>query len=174
MPQALDVVRFGYERRLDRPGQPENVLLDERPWTPSGRLAAADAHARLAPYVSRHRPLLGNRGVAVPETEAEAGVEASLALVEPEGDVEFSMSEPDQTQGKLKPRAVFRHAGHRYELTLTEDVIAPRIRKLGPGGYGPTDLGFAADDRMLIAVSLAEPFNGWCTKLAAAAIFLPA
>jgi hypothetical protein len=173
MPQTLDIVRFGYERRLDNPGQPENVLIDERPWALAGRLSEPDAYSELAAHVSRDRLLLGNRGHAVPEAEAEAGVEASLALVESETDTRFEMSKPEQTQGRLRPKAVFRHGRHEYALSLTEYTIAPRVRQLGPGSYGATDLGFAANERILLTVSLAEPQNGWCTKLAAAAIFLP-
>lgn len=117
--------------------------------------------------------LFGNRGKAVAEDEAAEGVEESLALVEPTGPVEFIMKPPGETYGKHKPRAVFHLARCRYELGLTDMHVEKAVLKAGIGKYTAEELGFGAAANTLLTISLGEAHEGWHTKLAAAALFLP-
>jgi len=111
-PAVLDVVRFGYQERLRDPTQPENVLIDHSAWELKAQVTPAEAYGRLRPFLTTGTGLLGNRGKAVTEEEAAGGVEASLALVAPTSGVSFLIRPAEETQGKLKPRAVFRRRGH--------------------------------------------------------------
>lgn len=172
-PRLLDIVRFGYVERLDDPAQPENVLIDEAEWQLVDSLALDDAYAELAPFLEQGPELLGNHGKAVKAAIAADGVEASLALVEPAPPISFLMHSPEETYGKLKPRAEFDLNGATYELGLTDIEVEGRVRESGIGTYGAEELGFDPPERTLLTISLGESYRGWHWKLAAAALFLP-
>lgn len=173
-PEVLDVVRFGYEKRLDDPAQPENVLIDGSPWELRKRVPREEAYERLGGFLAEGPALLGNRGKAMPEKEAAKGVDASLALIEPAAGVSLIMRPPEDEEGKHKPRVGFDFASRRYDLRLTDIPIEKAVRAAGVGEYNPRDLGFDAAGPTLITVSLGEAKNGWHTKLGAALLFLPA
>lgn len=170
--RELDVVRIEYERAAASPRQPENVLVTDAPWQLRGTLSPSKAAIDLRRYTQKQGKLLGNRGKAVPESEANEGVQKSLTLVEPKKGVEFRLRPPEETQGKLKPKACFSLSGRRYELSVTDYVVAPRVLELGIGEYRAQDLGFERG-RVLLTVSLGEPQQGWCTKLVAGIVVLP-
>jgi hypothetical protein len=170
--RELDVVRMEYEVGGASPRQPENVLVTGVPWELRGSLSPSKAAIDLRRYTQKQGRLLGNRGRAVPESEADKGVEKSLTLVEPRRGVVFRLRPADETQGKLKPKACFTLSRNEYELNVTDYMVAPRIRRLGIGDHRVEDLGLEPG-RVLLTVSLGEPQEGWCTKLVAGIVILP-
>lgn len=170
--EPLDVVRIEHGDGMNDPSQPENVAVGDARWELSGKVDLPDANAVLAPHLVEGPVLLGNRGGAVPEDEAMRGVEASLAIVRPAA-VEFHLEEPWEGTGRPRPRVRFDLAGQRYDLALTDYLVAPRLMKLGLGSHGLASLGLLKRSEALLTVSLAEARDEWCTKLVAAALFLP-
>lgn len=173
-PALLDVVRFGYERRLEDPAQPENFLIDGSPWELCGQVSRVEAYRRLRRFLAEGPALLGNRGRAVPEDEAAENDEASLALVEPASPISFLMRSPEEEHGKLRPRVVFEFGGRRYDLPLTDVPVEKAVKAAGVGEHTPADLGLDTSGRVLLTISLGEAFDGWHYKLAAAVLALPA
>jgi hypothetical protein len=170
--EPLDVVRLEYGENSDDPTQPENVEVAFERWGLSRKIDPAGASEVLARHLADGPRLLGNRGAAVPEEEAEQGVDASLALVRPES-LELHLEAPREGASRPRPRARFDLAGQRYDLALTDYLVAPRLTRAGLGAHAAMDLGLPADGDVHLTVSLAESRDGWCTKLVAAVLFLP-
>ena len=173
-PEVLDVVRFGYVKRLDDPVQPENLLIDDSHWELREKIPPGEAYERLAGYLAHGPRLLGNRGAAVKEDEAVENGDGSLALIQPTAGISLLMRPPEEEHGKLKPRVVFDFGGRQYKLPLTDVPIEEAVKAAGVGEYSPRDLGFEATGRVLLTISLAEEYNGWHHKLVAAVLLLPA
>jgi hypothetical protein len=172
-PEVLDVVRFGYVERLDEPAQPENVLLDDSPWELRKQISRDEAYGRLSRFLVKGPALLGNRGKAMPASEAAKGLEASLALLQPTAGVSLLMRPPEEELDQLKPRIVFGFGSKDYDLVITDLPVREAVRAAGAGEYAPGDLGFEDKGPVLLTVSLGEPHDGWHAKLAAAVLFLP-
>jgi hypothetical protein len=170
--EPLDIVRFEYGDNLGDPSQPENVEVGPLPWQRAGGVDPTDAGEVLSSHLVDGPELLGNRGAAVPEEEAAHGMEASLALVRPER-LELSLEPPRPEKIAPRPRVRFALSGQSYDLALTDYLVAPRLTRAGIGSHELADLGLPVDSDVLLTVSLAEPQNGWCTKLAAAVLILP-
>ncbi len=170
--KPLDIVRIEYGENLNDPAQPENVEVGISPWQLIGRVDPADADNLLSPHLVDGPTLLGNRGGAVPEEKALRGVEASLALVRPNRP-EFSLEPPWPGKMRSRPRIRFELGGQSYDLALTDYFVAPRLTKAGIGSHGLADLGLRDDSGLFLTVSLAEPQDGWCTKLVAAVLVVP-
>jgi hypothetical protein len=171
-PEVLDIVRFGHLGTAGDPAQPENVLIDGDEWRLIDELGPAEAYSELAPHLATGPRLLGNRGGAVRADEAAEGIDASLALIEPPH-VEFLLRPAAETHDKLKPRVVFRLFGRNFELNLTDFAVRQRVLDAGLGTHNADDLGFGGADHTLLTVSLAEAYQEWHSKLAAAVLFLP-
>lgn len=172
-PEVLDVVRFGYVNRLEDPVQPENLLIDGSHWELRKKIPPREAYERLGGYLDQGPRLLGNRGAAIKEEEAIEHADGSLALVEPTAGISLLMRPPEEEYGKLKPRVVFTFGRRAYELPLTDVPIEEAVKAAGVGRYSPHDLGFDASGRVFLTISLAEEYNGWHHKLAAAVLFFP-
>lgn len=172
-PEVLDVVRFGYSKKLEEPAQPENFLIDGSAWELRRRLKPTEAGETLHRFLASGPRLLGNRGRAMPEGEAAEGVEASLALIEPRSGIELALTPPEDGQGKPRPRVTFRFASKEYELPVTDIPVERAIREAGIGRHDPEDLGFDGSGTVFLTVSLGEAYEGWHYKLAAAVLFLP-
>jgi hypothetical protein len=170
--EPLDIVRIEHGDNLDDPSQPENVEVGAGRWRMTGRVDPVDAARVLSPHLVEGPALLGNRGAAVPEEEAMGGMEASLALVRPRG-TEFCLEQPWPGASRPRPRVGFELGNQHYNLALTDYLVAPRLVAAGIGTHGLVDLGLRADSDVLLTVSLAEPQDGWCTKLVAAVLLLP-
>ncbi|HET7485438.1 MAG TPA: hypothetical protein VFJ64_08685 [Solirubrobacterales bacterium] len=99
-------------------------------------------------------------------------MEASLALVRPRS-TEFCLEQPWPGASRPRPRVGFELGSQHYNLALTDYLVAPRLVAAGIGTHGLEDLGLRADTDVLLTVSLAEPQDGWCTKLVAAVLLLP-
>jgi hypothetical protein len=170
--QPLDIVRFDHDGNCGDPTQPENVLVEHDQWLRTGRLDSAEAYAGLSAHLATGPGLLGNQGAAVIEKVAMEGMEASLALIEPES-IRFSLELPWKGKGAPRPRAIFSLAGAEYDLGVTDTLVRPRLMNAGYGDHSPAELGLQEDMHTLLTVSLAELRDGWCTKLVAAVLFLP-
>jgi hypothetical protein len=60
-----------------------------------------------------------------------------------------------------------------YELPLTDPVYLERMKPLREGEHESTELGIPPRARVLLTISLSEPYQGQCYKLAAAVVVLP-
>lgn len=169
-PEVLDVVRFGFEKNVADPAQPENVLLDDEDWQLAGRVDPSKAYAQLQAHLSTDSVLLGSNDRYMEESVAEAGVEASLALVEPDGELEFIVRD---FNGTRRPRVVFQLGAEQYNLPLTDPSSGSCVKAAGLGRHGLADVGLPTGGHALLTVSLGEPFEGRRWKLVAALIHLP-
>jgi putative nucleic acid modification protein with dual OB domain len=166
LPAPLDIVEFGYERRLDDSIQPENVPIADEPWRLTGILDPDAAYEELRAGLVSGPELFGNCEREVDEETAREGIPSSLALVEPE-ELRFAVNPPYRS-GPFKPRAAFALAGQDYDLPVTDMEIRPRLMKAGLGGHAQADVGLDPENRTLMTISLGTPKFGACWKLAAA------
>lgn len=171
-PRPLDLVCFPYRNRLEDPAQPENVLIDGGGWELAGTVAPAEAYALLNQYLEPGPALLGGVDRGVADAVAQEGLDASLCLVEPDS-IEF-VSKPPFAPGKARrARAVFELDGQRYDLGITDSLVAPRLKGAEYGCYSALDLDFPDPSHTLLTVSMTEPLNETRWKLAAAVHLLP-
>lgn len=169
--EPLDIVRIGWVRLLDDPTQPENLLVDETDWVRTGVVPVEDAYARLSAHIESGPELLGCAGDCMPDVEARQGVDSSLALVEPDA-ISFTsrLYRPGQ---RRQARAQFELSGELYDLSVTDRLLAPAIRRAGAGTFSADDLGFRDFSRIVLTVSLAGAWKGQHYKVVAAVLLLP-
>lgn len=165
-PGLLDVVRFPCHGPAPAPAQPENVLLADGPWRFTQRLEPGQAYAELARFLAPGPDLLGTRSRGIPEVEADGGVGASLALVEPDEVPEFVV----RRSVGLSARVVFELASQPYDLPVTDPSLKTTMLGAGEGTHGAHELGLEAAHRMLLSISLGKAFHGVNWKLATACI----
>ena len=166
-PELFAHVQFGHLGHDGRVHQPENLRIDGSPWRALPPLTERRIEQLIEPHLDTAGPLLGNRGRAVPAHVAEAGMDASLALVEPDT-LEFENEHVDWGSGS-RPRVLFLHGGTDYALVLTDFEVRRELISRPFGRYSLDDLDFDAD-RVVLTISLAEPHDGWHTKLIAAVL----
>jgi hypothetical protein len=167
--EELDVVKIFHDGSCGNPAQPENVMLVDRDWELVETLGPAEARTMLSDQIRQSGPLFGNRGKAVTAEIAAEGLDSSLALVEPPGDLILRIPE---ASGNRSPRALFTFDGRPLDMAVTDYKIGPAIRMLGVGDHALADLGLCCD-RPVLTVSLAEAKEGWCTKLVAGFLIVP-
>lgn len=170
LPSPLDVVEFAYVGPVEDPAQPENVLVADEAWRLTETLDPVNAYDRLTRFLSPGPGLFGNRGKAVDEEVAAAGLAASLELVEPSGDVEFSLEPPFKPGGPSRTRVTFSLAGQTYDLPVTDFWVRPRLLKLEFGRFSPEQVGLDPARRLLLTVSLGGAKFGAHWKLVAAVL----
>jgi putative nucleic acid modification protein with dual OB domain len=172
-PKVLDVIRVDLARPAPAPGQPENWILGAAPWKLRRRPAGEDLVPRINTAITTNRVLLGSLQARVPVTAA-SGLESSLALVLPSSPRWYINPDRDD---RLQPRVIFELDRQRYDLPVTDPLWIPRIiRKLSqaePRSSAQEKIGISKDSKVLFTVSLSEPFNGYCYKLAAAMVVMP-
>jgi hypothetical protein len=167
-PRLLDVVTFAHEGPAGDPAQPENLVIADAPWQREG-IADADQALEILLEVADDGPtLFVNRGRAVPEHIATAGLDASLVLIEPE-DLCFGHG-PEADAHTGSPRALFRFGGHEWSLPLTDFDVGPKVLHLPEGVYGWTELGVDEPERTLLTISLGAAYEDWHHKLVAAVL----
>jgi len=166
----LDVLRMRLVCPQPDPHHPENWLMDTGQWEPAARGGLPQMLEILQQNVTTGPELLGGAESRI-EYEAllRAPAAASLALVQPQ-ELHWRIEESPQ-MGKRRTRAAFALDGAPYNLPLTDPVWLKRLAVL-PVGCHPHE---AAEQKMLLTVSLSEPFagDGFCYKLVAAVIELP-
>ncbi len=171
-PRVLDVIRVGLKTPKPLASQPENWLIDGQRWRLIERPAGPAAAAVLERALCRGPALLGSTGGRIADASfRRAPAAESLALVEP-AEILWRRTFDENTM-RLKDRAAFDLAGVAYELPLTDPVYLERMKPLREGEHESTELGIPPRARVLLTISLSEPYQGQCYKLAAAVVVLP-
>ena len=165
IPQCMDIITIETEGAALHPYQKENVLIAEkRPWTWQRKLSL-DALPNLADDVNSLwlTGFHSTNGVndRVPEETVKEANEPSLYLIRPD---DFTLIVSDDLDGRNKVRARFAYRDIPYLLSVTDPGIERTYLMKDQGEYP------LIDRDLYLTVSLGEPFNGYCYKLAAAVI----
>lgn len=174
----LDVVRVQFGIRRPEPHQPENRLITHAPWERACS-DLADAHiALLRDSLVRGPELLGDCETSVPYLNfLKHPAHASLALIAPDN---LQWVIRSNAVGERRTRIAFSLSGQIYQLPVTETCWAERLKEQPAGIYPMETAGITPDWRVLVTISLSEPFQfvekiePFCYKLAAAVIPVPA
>jgi len=165
----LDTVRVSVTKPRPAAYQPENWVIDGKPWELIARPIAAHQLPILERALVRGPAILHSETDRVPPGDVAASQKpASLALIAPE------RIELRKTPGKHehpRARAIFELASPersvRYDFSLTDPYWRDEAVCRGPIILSQAETPFVA------TVSLSEPFEGHCYKLVAAVIPLP-
>lgn len=167
--RTLDVVRIGLLKPRPAPYQPENWVIDGKPWTLVTRPLSI-AHCSILKQAIESGPsLLHNELDRVPPGEVAVSARPhSLALIAPQ---QIEIRRHAQRQENPRARAVFalEHGGRsvNYDLSVTDLHWRDEATRLGKLVIRQSETPFVA------TVSLSETFEGQCYKLLAAIIPLP-
>jgi hypothetical protein len=170
-PRVLDVLKIEFEDPDPLPHQPENWLVAAEPWQLIDRGLTDRVLPLLQSAIVRGPEIFGDTAGKIAHAQfARTPAAASLALIEPT-DLHWAVySTPANVR---KPRAIFKLKDAIYRLPVTDPVYVPAFRNL-PVGEHPVDaIGIDPSSRILLSVSLSEPFaDGYCYKIVAAIISL--
>jgi hypothetical protein len=169
-PENFDVIRVGVSQRRPAPNQPENWLIDGRPWKLLSRPAPVEAASVLQRCLLQDPMLFGSKSdrAAAAAFEAKPAAE-SLVLVRPRN-LRWYVSSPLASPKKARVRFQLEDAS--YDLVITDPPFETRLKNLGPGPHASGEIG-VADERVLFTISLGEPLEGYCYKLVAAVLEWP-
>lgn len=170
--RVLDILRVGLYAYRPTPHHPENWRVDGTPWELIRRPAGKDSVPLLRAHLARGPDLLGDRENRRPVKDFEdAPAPGSLALVYAR---ELRWHTALRPRGTRRPRVRFAFHGTEYDLPLTDPEWRQRVEALPSGLHPATAAGLGPDDRVLLTVSLGEPFveDDCCYKLVAAVIVL--
>ncbi len=169
-PQVLDLLEVELGHYKPEPHQPENYLISGRKWRLLERPASKKYLNLLDSHLVQCPELFGNYSDRVAyDTFVDKPAEVSLALVQPEN-LRWII---DQYEEKRKTRAFFDFRGRIYDLAITDPRWKRRLSHLPVGTHALTKAGLGGNERILLTISLGEPFEGFCYKLVAAVILLP-
>ncbi|HTE86953.1 MAG TPA: hypothetical protein VK821_19745 [Dehalococcoidia bacterium] len=169
----LDVIRLTVLRPLPEPHQPENWLVATRRWNLVERCDIAAATPLLESALTSGPDLFGSLGDRIPYRELrDRPSAASLAVIEPQA-VTWRIS--TSFRGNRQTRARITLSGALYDLSVTDPVFEKHLAALPAGVHTREAAGITAHLRVLLTVSLSEPFGATadCYKLVAAVIVLP-
>lgn len=170
-PRKLDLIRVNIAAKKPRLGQPENCLVDSRPWQLLQRPASAEKLGTIQRAVQARDWIFGTIGDRISSaTFAPNPPASSLALVRPTNVRWFF----ETIGSKHRTRAVFGFDRSNYNFSLTDPPLEEQFKRL-PNGLHPSSSVDLRDERLLFCLSLGEPFSdGKCYKLVAGVIELDA
>lgn len=132
------------------------------------RGSGQEVHSILRSRIVPGPLLLGSTGASIATSAAEQ-LPASLALVDP-SNLRWRPSQDRRDRPQV--RALFELRGQMYDLPLTDpswsSVMVRQLSRLGPGSHAHEELNVSG--KILLTMSLSEPFNGYCYKLVAAMV----
>ena len=170
-PQLLDVVAVDLAEPNPAPGQPENWLIGKTPWVLRHRPAPAELEPLLEAAVDRSDLLLGSEHSSIEEAQVDAA-RPSLALITPSVTL-WALGQPGEyrIQEEAHPRVRLGIGGMVYNLPVTDPhwcaVIPRKLAGKGSGWHDNRAAGIPDGAKVWMTVSLSEPYNGRCYKLAA-------
>ena len=168
--RPLDLVDVPLVRDAPLDIQPENALFSAEGFSKVRAHDPARLRGELDALVER-RPALLERGLAdrIPLADLKRSpLTGSLALVEPRS-VRWRVREND---GARQVRCQFDLGWDAFDLSVTDIGVTRALRDAPDGVHDRSVTGVRDDQRLLLTLSLGEPFEGECYKLVAAAIAL--
>ncbi len=167
-PELLDIIALYTGGEAAHGYQPENRLAGDTLWLKDGemppsilrRLCDEPEHLWVDGFSSA-----GGVNDRIPLDLAEKNIASSLLLVAVE---RLCVVVGEDARGLKRARAEFAYHGVDYRLAITDPVIESRYMQMDAGRY-PVE-----DGENYLTVSISEPFDGFCYKLAAAFITIPA
>ncbi len=171
--EVLHVVRVPVLRPRPEPHQPENCVIDTSQWWKYSGLANKGFASLLAAHLSTSPYLFGSASDRIPFSQLQRSpASESLALIAP-GDLEWSTG-TNPFDGRHRTRALFVYRSTFYNLVVTDPVWEKRLIDIGYGS-GRYESDLAKDGRILLTISLGEPFrwDGCCYKLVAGVVEIP-
>ncbi|MBI4492216.1 MAG: hypothetical protein HY690_05430 [Chloroflexi bacterium] len=169
--RLLDVLRVELVEPRPEPHHPENWLMGRRRWELVARPGGAHLAPLLRAHLARGPELLGSKFDRAPfESFSTTPAEASLALVAPD---DLAWSIRASLSGRWQARATFTLAGQRYSLAITDPAWEQRLCQL-PAGLHPLEAaGLEAGQRVLLTISLGEPYEDRCCYKLVASVLVP-
>ena len=167
----LHVVQIYLDSPKPEISQPENWLLQSKPWRLVETLSSGDAIQILSPVLDSGPVLLTNTSDHV--TIASLGgqqISASLTIIEPKS---LSWVITTSFHDHRQTRAVFKLGGQEYNLVVTDPVWHARLGGLTLGNHSRNVTGLTNGNRIFFTISLGKAMNnGDCYKLVAGVIVL--
>lgn len=167
--KPLDIIEVGLISPLPQPHQPENWLIDYKPWRIVDRGLNHEVLSILQANIYRDSLLFGSYSDRIDyEQIKESPLKNSLVLVEPK---KLLLYVTNNVSNRSQIRAIFQLENQEYDLVVTD----PFMKKLVNSRPGLTSFTLNTKNRVLLTVSLGEPFewDNCCYKLVAGVIVLP-
>jgi hypothetical protein len=95
----------------------------------------------------------------------------SLVLVQPRDVCWYREPDGESSRNPTRVRFQLLHTG--YDLPLTDPARRRLLAMQPPGSHSAEDLYIPQDRKLLLTISLSEPFSGFCYKLVAGVVVLP-
>jgi hypothetical protein len=167
--RLLDVIQVGVRARRPAVHQPENWVINEKPWSLIARPMAKSLVPVLQDAIVDGPELLNGSSDRVSYASLqEQNATASLALVAPK---KLQLYRQSSFTGKPQARGRFSLGKGSeacvYDLVVTDPEWRSRIIQQGPQDLIQTTAKF------VVTISVGEPFGLYCYKLIAAIIPLP-
>ena len=170
-PRVLDVLRIPLALRRPAPHQPENWIVGPGSWAVLDRSAGDSALHVMHDFLQVGPALFGDvRDRFECDFLRRKPVAASLALVAPRS---ISWEIRTTRKGNRQTRAKFLTGQVFYNLSITDPDWERRLGHLPPGFYSNADAGVCPDEKLLLTISIGEPFEQQCYKIVAAVIVMP-
>ncbi len=169
-PKILDILQIDLASPQPESHQPENWLVGNKQWERVSFPASLDFSKLLVPIVARHPNLFGNPFHRVScDSFFLQPSQASLTLVMPKN---LRWCITTNTLGRRQSRAIFSLHGTSYNLVVTDTVWENLLSALPMGVHPATaaNLENFEPDKVLLTISLGEPYEGYCYKLVAAVL----
>ena len=168
VPEPLDILAVQTGEGASHSYQSENVLTGDLLWlkkgkiTPTllGRLCDDPEHLWINGFSS-----LGGSNDRIPLSLAQQGLASSLLFIAVE---RLCMILAINARGLKRILAEFTYHAVQYRLAVTDPAIEEKYMQMDIGRY-PVE-----NAQNCVTVSIGEPFNDFCYKLATAIISLPA
>lgn len=170
-PQLFDRIRISFIERSASAHQPENWLIADEPWQLVSRGLSAESAPLLESHLIAGPALLGgfSHKISFEQFETEPAL-SSLCLIRP-GNLRWKIEHLPYNAHKVS--AQFRLDGTSYRLPVTDPDRLDAFRALPPGEYPGAACGIAAGLKVLLTVSLSDPWeDGYCYKLVAGILAL--
>jgi hypothetical protein len=168
--QVLDVLRIDLIRPRPELYQPENWLIQNNLWELVERPASVKYQRTFDSYIVAGPILFGNQSDRISIKEINKNPpKASLSLVIPDS-LEWVIKR--NIKGKRQMRALFNLSSTFYDLGVTDPLLERYLSSLPLGNYSLKSIGLRESDRLLLTISLGEPFQGDCYKLVTSALLL--
>lgn len=170
--QVLDIVNIPVKAHQPHGCQQENYIINDSDyWEKRGTVVWKDL-ASAVDVVSDKlwvNESSSNNGEndRIPKRNADT-LKSSLLLIQPDQlTISVNVENPEFPNRKRKVRAIFCLNTYRYQLAVTDPKIELAFLKKGNGEY-------KVDARkILMCVSIGEPFHGFCYKLVASILRKP-